>query len=116
MSNLPKAERRKEIKKIVEGWQQSGLTQKHYCERENIPMHLFKYWWGKSKGTGEKKKTVASPPAKKRFIALDLQDSPGKDDSSDLLKGLAIEYPNGVKLHCPDGLEFTQMKALITLF
>jgi len=116
MSNLPKADRRKEIKKIVEGWQHSGLTQKHYCERENIPIHLFKYWRGKRQGTVERKKSVAPPPVKKRFIALDLQNAPGKGDSSDLLQGLAIEYPNGVKLHCPDGLEFTQMKALITLF
>lgn len=26
------------------GWQQSGLSQKHFCEQNGIKYHVFHYW------------------------------------------------------------------------
>ncbi|MGL6294794.1 MAG: IS66 family insertion sequence element accessory protein TnpA [Plesiomonas sp.] len=29
---------------MIADWQQSGQTQKQYCQRQNIPYHVFHYW------------------------------------------------------------------------
>jgi len=29
----------------VRVWQDSGLSQKKFCEQENIPYHVFHYWY-----------------------------------------------------------------------
>lgn len=31
----------------MRAWQQSGLTQKKYCQGQNIAYHLFHYWYRK---------------------------------------------------------------------
>lgn len=30
---------------MIEQWQQSGLSQKKYCEQNNIAYHHFHYWY-----------------------------------------------------------------------
>jgi hypothetical protein len=32
---------------IITSWQQSGLTQKDYCEQHSIRYHVFHYWYKK---------------------------------------------------------------------
>jgi hypothetical protein len=31
----------------MQAWQQSGISQKKYCFDQNIPYHLFHYWYRK---------------------------------------------------------------------
>lgn len=30
---------------MIADWQQSGQTQKQYCQTQNIPYHIFHYWY-----------------------------------------------------------------------
>jgi hypothetical protein len=30
---------------MIHSWQQSGLTQKAYCEQQSIRYHVFHYWY-----------------------------------------------------------------------
>lgn len=30
---------------LIRGWQQSGLSQKLYCEQQGIRYHVFHYWY-----------------------------------------------------------------------
>lgn len=30
---------------MISSWQQSGQTQKQYCEQNNIAYHIFHYWY-----------------------------------------------------------------------
>ena|SRR5450432_4745952 len=43
MSELP--EIHQQMFKLIEQWQQSGLTQKAYCEQQSIKYHVFHYWY-----------------------------------------------------------------------
>ena len=36
---------REQMFKIVEAWQQSGLSQKSFCEQNGIRDHVFHYWY-----------------------------------------------------------------------
>lgn len=35
----------KQMLAMVGGWQQSGLSQKAYCEQKQIRYHVFHYWY-----------------------------------------------------------------------
>lgn len=36
---------------MIASWQQSGLTQKDYCEQHSIRYHVFHYWYKKYRDT-----------------------------------------------------------------
>jgi transposase-like protein len=36
---------RQERYNMIADWQQSGQTQKQYCQTQNIPYHIFHYWY-----------------------------------------------------------------------
>jgi transposase-like protein len=36
--------RKPEIRRIVEGYAQSGMTRRQYCEKHNIPITTLDYW------------------------------------------------------------------------
>jgi hypothetical protein len=36
---------RQERYDMIADWQQSGQTQKQYCQAQNIPYHVFHYWY-----------------------------------------------------------------------
>lgn len=40
-----KEELRRQQFAMIESWQQSGLNQKQYCLKNNIPYHVFHYWY-----------------------------------------------------------------------
>ena len=41
-----KNEQRIQKLQMVTAWQQSGLTQKAFCNTHNIAYHIFHYWYG----------------------------------------------------------------------
>ena len=41
-----KKEHRAESLQMITQWQQSELTQKAFCITNNIPYHVFHYWYG----------------------------------------------------------------------
>ena len=41
-----KNEQRIQKLQMITAWQQSGLTQKAFCNAHNIAYHIFHYWYG----------------------------------------------------------------------
>ena len=43
MSSQPEV--REQMFKLIEQWQQSGLTQNVFCQQQSIKYHVFHYWY-----------------------------------------------------------------------
>ena len=51
----------------IREWQQSGLTQKTWCEEHQIKYHIFHYWYKRYRSSDP------SPATPNQFIALQIQ-------------------------------------------
>lgn len=47
---------------LVTGWQQSGLSQKMYCEQNGIRYHVFHYWYKRYRDSNADPKDAAFIP------------------------------------------------------
>jgi hypothetical protein len=43
----PQIKTEREMFPLVEGWLQSGLTQKQFCTTHQLPVHMLAYWVGR---------------------------------------------------------------------
>ena len=84
---------------VVAGWSQSGQSQQAYCAAQGLSMAVFQYWlrhWRESeveRGDGE-------------FVEVRPKPS---------VQGLIVEYPNGIKVHLPEGYSEHQLRVLLKL-
>jgi hypothetical protein len=69
----------------IEQWQQSGLTQKAFCQQTDLPYHIFHYWY-------KRYRHQESPPGSS-FIKLDIS------------QGVSYSLPQA-ELILPDGKRF----------
>ena len=53
----------------LKDWQQSGLTQKAWCEEHQIKYHVFHYWYKRYRSSDPSPAT----PTPNQFIALQIQ-------------------------------------------
>ena len=86
-----------QVKEIVAGWHDSGMTQVDFAKSNNITIHTLRYWLYKRQkkaGTGN------------AFIEL-------KNVFNG--SGILLRYTNGVELHLPAGTSLQTLKALINL-
>jgi hypothetical protein len=44
-NNMRDQDVQKQMFGIIAGWQQSGVSQKDYCEQQGIRYHVFHYWY-----------------------------------------------------------------------
>ncbi len=103
---------KEEMYLAIEMWQESGLTQHGFCNREKLPKATFGYWlkkYRKEKGQPKpsRKKTV------KAFIPVEVPKS--IDPASTIIGQIGITYPNGVQVTCPASIGIQQLKTLIDL-
>jgi hypothetical protein len=54
----------------IKRWQQSGLSQKTWCEQNNMAYHVFHYWYKRFRN--QHPQTEAS--SKNSFVQLQVQD------------------------------------------
>lgn len=87
----------------IELWQESGLTQRGFCEQEGLNYQMFGYWLKKFR------QEASSENGKgKGFIDLNME-APAATE------GISIRYPNGVVLTCSGQLAPHTLKTLIGL-
>jgi hypothetical protein len=79
-------------------WQQSGLTQKAYCEQQGIAYHVFHYYYKRFR----EKENIGSH----KFIKL--QVTPGNVSTN-----MELIYPDGKRLLFHQGVSVDFLKALI---
>jgi hypothetical protein len=59
---------REQMFSMIRNWQQSGLTQKAYCEQHKITYHVFHYWY-------KCFRDLQLPAKEEGFIPLKIQPS-----------------------------------------
>ncbi len=84
---------------IIEAWKSSGLTQKEYCQQNNIGYHIFHYWYKKFKSSQK--------PKAGKFIPLQV-----KKDSSPQ-SSIEIILSNGTRIVFNKTVDATFIRALI---
>ena len=96
----------------VELYQESNLSQKDYAIQEGLKVGTFKYWVNKYNAHHHPKPKKNNPIKKKNdFIPIQVDN----EETSGIMSGLEITYPNGVKITCPSNMEMHQIKALLSL-
>lgn len=75
---------------LVEAWENSGQTQKRFCESRGVNYKTFTKWRGKY--LARYKQTAASEAP--RFVPVKVTKSPGEPQPP----SVQITLPNGVKL------------------
>ncbi len=83
----------------IDQWQQSGLTQKAFCEQVNLSYHIFHYWYKRYRNReGE---PVSS------FIKLAVS-------SPSICSAAEILLPDGKRILFHQGVSADYLKALIS--
>jgi len=102
--------------RLVDKWESSGQNQKAFCRTEGLNYYTFKYWKSKrgfkaANCPGHSKDTA--PGFKPIQVTNPLSQ---KGNTNFGTAEIQINYPNGVKVNCPAGMEFDQIKMLIQIF
>jgi len=82
---------------MIESWEQSGLNQKQYCLQNNIPYHVFHYWY--------KRYREHQAPAVQPFVPLTVQPS--------FSSNIEIQYTDGKRLIFHHPVSSDYLKALL---
>lgn len=93
----------------IELWKESGLSQNQFCNKENISLHTFKYWYKKYR----KEKTNPQSKPSQNFIPVQVKalNAPIIEEQQDI----TIIYPNGIELQCPLNIPPSLLKTLLNL-
>jgi hypothetical protein len=88
---------------MIGSWKQSGLSQKAYCEQNNIRYYIFHYWYKRYRGQQDAVENAT-------FIPLNVKPSTFPVSSS----AIEILLPDGKRIlfHQPVGPDY--LKALIS--
>jgi hypothetical protein len=94
---------RQEMLELIDRWKQSGLTQKSFCEMEQLPFHKFYYWLRRSGHQKQGTKETGSTG----FVKLKIKE-PVSTSS------IEVQLPQGVRLffHAPVSAEY--LKTLLS--
>ncbi len=63
------AQTQEQMFSMIASWQQSGLSQKHYCQQKSIRYSVFHYWY-------KRYKQRQTPGQDAGFVPLTIQPSP----------------------------------------
>ena len=97
---LSKEQVKNEIFGKISAWQQSGLTQKAFCQQHNIAYHVFHYYYGRFRIKENDK------PAS--FIKLQLPSN-----ASSALAQVELILPDGKRLLFHQAVSADFLKSLI---
>jgi hypothetical protein len=92
-------------------WQESGLTQQQFCDREKLSVKTFGNWLKKyrEKGSGKEPGTESS----NAFIPVELPGTVELPPAG--ANQIEITYPGGTRVTCPANIGIQQLKTLIHL-
>jgi len=80
-----KKEQRLHFLEMISQWRQSGLTQKVFCETNNIRYHIFHYWY---------KIYRSEQSATSSFLPVNIKPVPRQEQ-------ITITSPNGIQVQFP---------------
>lgn len=94
---------RQQMLELIGRWKESGLSQKSFCQKEQIPFHKFYYWLRRSGHKNPAKKETGNSA----FVKLKIKE-PVTSSS------IEIHLPQGTRLffHAPVSAEY--LKTLLS--
>ncbi|MEO7121257.1 MAG: hypothetical protein ABIY62_09170 [Ginsengibacter sp.] len=92
---------REQMFKQIEEWQQSGLTQKAFCEQHSLGYHTFYYWYKcyRRHQAGANENIVS-------FVKL-------KIEKPVAVGSVEIHYPGGIRITFHEPVSSNYLKALV---
>lgn len=93
-------------------WQESGMSQRAFCDRENLSMPAFCYWLRKYK---KEKGQASEPNSGESFIPVLVPGIKPEVQANRILDTdkIIICFPNGVQVAIPVGTDIDRLKNLI---
>jgi hypothetical protein len=92
---------REEMFGLIEQWQQSGISQKGWCEQNGIRYHIFHYWYKRYRN-----QPAVAPATTSSFIQLQV-----KENGSQPLMELLLAGNKRLLFYQPVSIDY--LKALI---
>ena len=92
----------------INAWQQSGLSQKAWCDKEGINPSKFSYWKRKQQAVPV---NPDSEPAASTFVSAVLEDN--VFSVHETTSSITVTLPNGVTLSGIDHHNLPLLKALV---
>ncbi len=89
-------------KDLITEWQESGKTRKAFCREHDLTVATFSYWRTK---LNKLEGTEAGAPVRDTFIRYNLPSS--------VSSGITIEWPDGMKLRFPLGINLQEIAELL---
>jgi hypothetical protein len=86
---------------LIGGWKQSGLSQKAWCEQNQVRYHVFHYWY-------KRYRNKQSGSAEASFIPLDVRSS-----LSDTSSNIEVILPDGKRILFHQAVSSDFLKAVI---
>ncbi len=99
MHNQPEV--REQMFKLIEQWQQSGLTQKAFCQEQSIRYYVFHYWYKRYR-----EQDKAAQDNVTSFVKLQI----AKPASSGSVE---IYFPGGIHIIFHEPVSSSFLKALV---
>ena len=87
------------MRQLVAGFEESGITQKDYCQQQDVPLCVFQYW-------------------RKKLSGVHQQDNVGFRTIEPAVNPFQVEliYPNGVCVSSRQGFDAATLHSLIKLW
>ncbi|NJO67907.1 MAG: IS66 family insertion sequence element accessory protein TnpB [Bacteroidetes bacterium] len=101
MKKLSNLEQQEKMFSLIKSCKESGMTNKDFCQQNNIGQAMFYYW--------QKKMQESKQALPTGFIPVKV-----KNESS-FTNPIEILYPNGVKLRLAQGTDLSVVRVLIGL-
>lgn len=100
----------------IQDWKESGLTQKQWCEKNNIRLSTLRYRIGVLNREASKRLTVkeTNSPALPSFacVSVNTEDADWKDDQDLCVGSLCLEV-NHVKIHLGTHTNLIQLRQVL---
>lgn len=80
---------------MIELFQESGMTQKQFCEEKDLMPHTFTYWLSKYRKSVQPKLQTKS---KGDFVSLNVSAT---TDVKESVRQMRITYPDGTLIELP---------------
>jgi len=91
-------------REIIDGWSESGESQKAYCQRLDVNWHTFSY--ARSKLSQQAKPKAQFMPLRVKYNEEEKESPPST---------IVLENPHGFKMHVPTSLSLEQLAKLFKL-
>ncbi len=90
---------------VVEDWLQSGLSQKAYSQRHDLPLHILPYWAGRYRKAHQDPITTSAPSSSGHFIPVSA--------GTTMNGGMEIALPSGIVIRFASPVPVSYLQQLL---